>query len=185
MDVTSEVENTNEGADILDVVVKDSTVNGSHVTFTLDYTDQTAACRRGQRGIDREEMEQARRDLPNCKGKTAKEALDLAETAGVYYKFLDSAGVDVTMMVRGARPNSEVASTVVAEVEIDEGGLYSPGFATFVLDYTDEAAASRHSDFLADQARIKKVFENSVDRTVAEVVELAEEEGVEYTLVDA
>ena len=47
VDVTSEVENTNEGADILDVVVRDSTVNGSHVTFTLDYTDQTAACWRG------------------------------------------------------------------------------------------------------------------------------------------
>jgi hypothetical protein len=123
--------------------------------------------------------------VADCKGKTAAEALELARKAGMSATFVDSYGVNVTRSVEGTSVSGASKATV-ARVEMNDGWLYAVPSVVFTLDYTDPDAAARRNDTREqDQERARRVFAGSIGKTAAEAIELAESEGISYTLIDS
>lgn len=153
--------------------------------FVKQDEDEAAkkAAEEKQKKAEEEQKAAVVASLEACKGKTADEALKVAE--GTEYKpaFVDSFDVDVTADVTDAASSSAAHSAKVTEVKVEEEGFFSVAKVTFVLDYVDPAAKKeREKKEASDQA--KKELANSQGKTVAEVLQAAKDLGVGYTFKD-
>ena len=93
------------------------------------------------------------KDLNACVGKTAEEALEVAEGTDYESVFVDSFDVDVTKDVESKKSKSDARKAKVAEVEISEGSWISSPSATFKLDYTDPEAAKKREEEEAERKK--------------------------------
>lgn len=152
IDVTADVKKAKEDSEIGKARVNKVEIEDAawwwdaSVTFTLDYTDPAAKKQRDDDAAADAARKKADKAVKVCKGKTADEALELANRSSYDPTFVDSYGVDVTDDVTDASNSSSVHEAIVAEIETADGFWFISPTITFTLDYVDPTAESERKE---------------------------------------
>ena len=139
------------------------------VKFTLDYEDPASRKAREEKEAKEAAREQAKKALEECKGKSAAEALEVVDSSGFNYRFLDPDKEDITSDVKdeayeGASKQAKVKSVRVSGSDV-----------TFVLDRMLTITADNNDEF----AHILQLGDTS-DESISRFAERYEGKLIEF-----
>lgn len=193
VDVTDDVKQASKDSELGSALVTDVQIEDesffwdASVTFKLDYVDPAAKKERDDKAAADAAKKKADEEVKVCKGKTADEALALAEKSSYTPSFRDSYDVNVTDDVKDSTNGSAVHDAPVVAVQTDEGGWFFGPSVTFVLDYVDPEAEAQRQKEAAEKAakeQAAKDLENCVGKTASYARKNAREAGFSYQFLD-
>lgn len=196
VDITSDIEDAAANSEMGKLIVSAVEIDeggwfsSPTVTFTLDYTDPAEKKKRDDKVAAEKARKEADDALAGCEGKTANEALAIANKSSYSPSFEDSYGVDVTNDVKDSKKKSDAHDATVISVKISEGGWFSPSTVAFTLDYTDpDAARKREEEEKRKQeeklrAEHQEAILDSEGKSAGKTQTLVDESGYALTIYD-
>lgn len=194
VNVTSSVNNAKDRSEILeskvvDVDLKTSFFGGTKATFTLDYVDKVAAERKKAEEKKRKEQEEKQKEdrkaIEACKGKTAKEAIELAKDADFHYWVCDAKGNAISLGYDENKLTDEILGSKVTDIKFSNG--YGSTTVELMLDYVDKEEEAREKA-KEEEKKAKEAAQKAVEdikgKTADEALKAANDAGYHYSFHD-